>query len=155
MMGIEKRFRLVFWLIAAGAILLLITYLSSQAASESNDLSKGFTKWLMDIFVGDYTAEALRQNNHFVRKAAHFTLYFCLGFSLTGALQHQNKVPKLPAAVLLGAAFAALDEFHQRFVAGRGPQVLDVLLDTCGVAVGSLLMFCILLLAGHTRRRGN
>lgn len=144
----------VVWVLIAAAILILITCLSGQVASESNNLSKGFTKWLLDIFVGSYTAGELRLANNYARKAAHFTLYAALGFSLTGALQYQTGAPKLPTAVLLSAAFAALDEFHQHFVAGRGPQVSDVLLDTCGAAVGSLLMLGVLWLV-RKAGRGN
>lgn len=151
----QKRLRLVFWLIAIGAILLLITYLSGQVVQESDALSKSVTRQFMDFFFRGYTREELRRANHLMRKAAHFTLYAALGFSLTGALQYQSRAPKLPAAILLGAVFAALDEFHQHFVAGRGPQASDVLLDTCGVATGSLLMLGILLLRAKLCRSTN
>ena len=136
----HRHTSLIFYLILAVSTAGLITYLSSQIAPESNDLSKSFTKWIMDLFVSGYSSETLQHYNGIARKAAHFTLYFLLGFSLIGVLQHQQRAPKLPTAVFLGAMFAALDELHQHFVDGRGPQITDVLLDTCGVLVGSLVM---------------
>ena len=151
-MSKRRRTSFIIWLMLTVAIAGLITYFSSQIAPESNDLSKSITKWIMDIFVSDYSGETLRRYNSITRKAAHFILYFLLGFSLSGVLQHQHRVPKLPTVVLIGAAFAALDEFHQHFVEGRGPQVTDVLLDTCGVLAGSLVMLGIAALVRRDRR---
>ena len=147
-----RRTSLIICLVLAVSTAGLITYLSSQIAPESNDLSRGFTKWIMDRFVSGYSSETLRHYNNIARKAAHFTLYFLLGFSLTGVLQHQQRAPKLPTTVFLGAMFAALDEFHQHFVEGRGPQVTDVLLDTCGVLIGSLVMLGIAALLRRGKR---
>jgi VanZ family protein len=41
-------------------------------------------------------------------------------------------------AILLVAAYASLDEFHQLFVPGRTAAVTDVLLDTAGGAAAQL-----------------
>ena len=102
----HRHTSLIFYLILAVSTAGLITYLSSQIAPESNDLSKSFTKWIMDLFVSGYSSETLQHYNGIARKAAHFTLYFLLGFSLIGVLQHQQRAPKLPTAVFLGAMFA-------------------------------------------------
>ena len=40
--------------------------------------------------------------------------------------------------------YAASDEYHQSFVADRGPSVFDVMIDSAGVIAGVLLMFWIL-----------
>ncbi len=87
-----------------------------------------------------------------LRKLAHFGLYFVLGLSLTNALRDQRLVPNVPAAIVLNALYAASDEFHQSFVAGRGPQVSDVLLDTAGAATGALLMGALYLMVRKRRR---
>ena len=104
---------------------------------------------LLELLLGGSTDDLVHRYNHAVRKAAHFALYSLLGFSLTGVFQHQKRVPKLPTAIFLSAVFAALDEFHQHFVEGRGPQMSDVLLDTAGAASGALVMTLILLLVGR------
>ena len=46
----------------------------------------------------------------------------------------QAKRPGL-CALILCAAYAATDEFHQGFVAGRGPGVIDVGIDTLGAGI--------------------
>lgn len=104
----------------------------------------GVLRRILELLLGECTDALIRQYNHPLRKAAHFTLYAMLGFSLTGVFQHQRRVHKLPLAVIVSAAFAALDELHQHFVEGRGPQVTDVLLDTAGAATGAMVMSLVL-----------
>lgn len=65
-----------------------------------------------------------------LRKLAHVGEYALLGALLLRALHRP-----LPAFAL-GVAYAASDELHQHFVAGRHAAPLDVLIDTCGVAIG-------------------
>jgi hypothetical protein len=65
-----------------------------------------------------------------LRKLAHAAEFAVLGFLLLRALGQE------PAALALGIAYAASDELHQHFVPGRQGSVLDVLLDSVGVAAG-------------------
>ena len=45
-------------------------------------------------------------------------------------------------ALLIGIEYAALDEIHQLFVAGRSGQITDVMIDSLGIALGiCILMF--------------
>ena len=83
-----------------------------------------------------------------VRKLAHFSEYALLGFSL---MLHITRVQKKITVRLpwlwawgIGTLYAATDEFHQGFVAGRGPSVVDVTIDSAGVIAGLLLMIWIL-----------
>ena len=83
-----------------------------------------------------------------MRKLAHFTEYAILGLSL---LLHIAQVEKKIAVRLpwlwawgAGTLYAATDEFHQGFVAGRGPSVRDVAIDSAGVIAGVLIMLLIL-----------
>jgi VanZ family protein len=69
-----------------------------------------------------------------LRKCAHVTEYAILGALLYRALG------RAPAAWLAGVAYAATDELHQRFVAGRHASPLDVAIDAAGVLAGVLLL---------------
>ena len=74
-----------------------------------------------------------------VKKSAHFLEYTMLGLILmltarTFLTSHQKT-----AALLTGAVYAALDEFHQYFVPGRACQVRDVLIDYSGIVTGILI----------------
>jgi VanZ family protein len=73
--------------------------------------------------------------HHFIRKAAHFTEYFILSLLILRGIRAKRCELRLRWAlitVLMVAAYASLDEFHQAFVPGRTPAVTDVLLDTAG-----------------------
>ena len=65
-----------------------------------------------------------------LRKVAHAAEFAVLGFLLLRALGRE------PAALALGIAYAASDELHQYFVPGRQGSLLDVALDSVGVAAG-------------------
>lgn len=140
----RRRASLVIWLSLTLLVAVTIFLFSSQPAEVSNETSKGALRKMLELFLGESTDALIRQYNHPLRKAAHFTLYAMLGFSLTGVFQHQRRLHKIPAAILVSAIFAALDELHQHFVEGRGPQVSDVLLDTAGATTGAILMGLIL-----------
>ena len=69
-----------------------------------------------------------------LRKCAHATEYAILGVLLWRALERE-----LPA-FLLGVAYAASDELHQHFVAGRHGSPVDVAIDAGGLAIGLALL---------------
>lgn len=60
-------------------------------------------------------------------------------FAVLGAFLHRATA-SVPVAVLLGSAYAATDEVHQRFVEGRVGSPVDWAIDTAGVAVGVLAL---------------
>lgn len=130
------------WLVLSLALVavaaLAAVVFSSQGSEASNGLSKGILYQLMEFFGIEITAESVKTGNFLIRKAAHFTVYFVLGLGLTGAFHFQKKVPAWIPSLLLGAVFAATDEFHQSFT-GRTAMVEDVVLDSCGVAAGCLV----------------
>ena len=64
-----------------------------------------------------------------LRKAAHVGEYAVLGALLARAVQP-------PTALFLGIAYALSDELHQSFVPGRAASLIDVAIDSVGVAVG-------------------
>ncbi|MFX3623253.1 MAG: VanZ family protein [Ectobacillus sp.] len=74
----------------------------------------------------------------FIRKGAHFSVYFVLGFLVCWALAAY----RLPAgrkfwyALLFVAGYAAFDEFHQSFNGDRTPLWQDSVLDTIGGITG-------------------
>ena len=69
-----------------------------------------------------------------LRKCAHVTEYAILGFLLVRAIGRE-----LPA-LLVGIAYAAGDELHQHFVAGRHGSPVDVVIDTVGLALGIFVL---------------
>ena len=84
-----------------------------------------------------------------VRKCAHFTEYLLLGLSLFATVREYDPVrlernEQWQRTALLswgiGALYALTDEVHQAFVPGRSWEIRDMLIDSCGVAAGVLIM---------------
>lgn len=77
-----------------------------------------------------------------VRKLAHMTEYFALAVSVAFPL-YVYGMRGLLLMIVAGAfcvAFACGDEYHQSFVAGRGPSKRDVAIDSFGVFWGIILV---------------
>jgi len=88
------------------------------------------------------TPETLELVHHVIRKCGHLTEYFIFSLLILHGLRAGQRGMKWSwalTAILLVAAYASLDEFHQSFVPGRTAAVTDVLLDTAGGAAAQLV----------------
>ncbi len=72
-----------------------------------------------------------------VKKGGHATGYALLALANMRALGWDPK--RWPLAWLMAALYSATDEFHQSFVPGRHPALMDVGIDALGAAVGLFL----------------
>ncbi|RXZ01783.1 VanZ family protein [Fictibacillus sp. S7] len=78
----------------------------------------------------------------FIRKCAHFSVYFLLGFLIFRVLRfYFSKGKTALFSFVLTVAYAASDEIHQHFTSGRSPHVEDVMIDAGGGTVGILIAF--------------
>jgi VanZ family protein len=77
----------------------------------------------------------------FIRKGAHFTVFFALGFFAFRAMRltRYNTIKSAIIALFLVASYAAFDETHQNFTENRTPHMEDVLIDISGGATAILL----------------
>jgi len=122
----------------------VIFYFSSQIASSSDGLSKGIVmkliRWITQD-TGNLSESEIDVYNNFLRKFAHFSVYFVMGMFCCNAMYHLNirKVYWIVFSLPLCILFAFSDEFHQAFVPGRGPRIFDVMIDTLGAFTGALL----------------
>jgi len=75
-----------------------------------------------------------------IDKLFHFVEYFILGALLVRAFMSSLFKPNfkliLITSVLIASSFGALDEFHQCFVAGRCPEIFDIISDIIGSFLG-------------------
>ena len=76
--------------------------------------------------------------SHLVRKLAHVAEFAVLGMLLSWLTAMRKR--KWWLTVPLGTIVACIDETIQMFVPGRGPGLLDVGIDACGVLMGMLLL---------------
>lgn len=123
------------WLLVL-AWMALIFFLSSQQAADSNQLSTGFTKIIVDLISGMFPglSPQLEWLNHIVRKNAHFIAYFILGLLQINALYANGLGGRKAFITALSICFlyAVSDEFHQTFVPGRSGELRDVIIDSMG-----------------------
>lgn len=150
--------------------MIIIFSFSAKPAEESDGLSltvgytigqmfvPGFEEW--SIEAQEAFAERI---NYPVRKCAHAMEYTILGLFLAGTIvggkrsrieiDGTKRFEVRPAGykyncklqfllcLIIGAAYAASDEFHQLFVPGRAGKVTDVLIDSGGVIFGLLVAY--------------
>lgn len=75
-----------------------------------------------------------------IDKVLHFTIYTILAFLLTRQISEDTTRGRAATgAILIAAAFAAADEWHQQFIPGRYPELADWLADVSGATLGALL----------------
>jgi len=79
----------------------------------------------------------------YIDKIAHFVEYFILGALLVRAFANTSAKTNfkiiLLLSILIASAYGILDEFHQRFVSGRSPEIFDIFSDIIGSLFGTLL----------------
>ena len=124
---------------------------SLRSGTDSGAMSGSVMAWINTFL---HLSESGADTLHLViRKIAHFTEFACLG-ALFAWLFGMLLTKRLPGRVLpLLCAFTAagIDETIQCFIPDRGPSLWDVGLDTCGAAVGIVLLS----VGYHIRKKNN
>ena len=137
MIRTDKRLRLCTALLIAN---LCFIWGNSLLPGE---LSGAFSDWVKNLLAMILpVGPSVPGGGGLLRKIAHFTEFATLGMLLTWRSGMLQKGKLRPLA--WGFAAACVDETIQRFVPDRGPSLMDVGIDTCGVITGMLL-----LLIGH------
>lgn len=144
-------FRLTM-LILLGLTFASIFNFSSQDGPTSSGLSRKVARKIVDVF--PYTKnlsestknKIVEKSQPIIRKGAHFSIYMLVGIlimSFISTYQIHLKY-KFLISILVGLAYATSDEIHQSFIPGRGPSIIDVGIDTCGVFTGIIIVLIII-----------
>ena len=124
---------------------LLIFFMSSQKAEQSNQLSYGIidvivnalNRWFPNVLID------LQGLNGIIRTCAHFFEYFILSLLVVNALSKSFsfRIRRVFCyAVVFCLLYALTDEFHQMVVSGRSAQLIDVVIDFAGSFFGAGLI---------------
>lgn len=150
-----------FIFIVLTVLLAIVIFLfSSDTGDESGSKSSRVTDLILSIVIDDYKnmseiekEELVEKYSFIVRKLAHFSEYAALGFLIYGCFYTSNLSVKDKSTLMvflpwiMATLYASTDELHQMFVAGRGPSIIDVSIDSMGAFFGvwvfSLLSFVI------------
>ena len=146
---------------------IMIFFFSSDTGEESGSKSSRVTRLFLSLFVEDFKNLSeeeqellIGEYSFFVRKIAHFSEYAALSFFVYGSFYTSNSPLRNNRRIMIfipwimATLYAITDEIHQIFVAGRGPSVVDVMIDSLGAFFGAIA-FCvitIILLKVHGRR---
>ena len=133
-----------WWLVLVWAALISSFSTGAFTTEHTSRVIVPILHWLLP----SASPETLSSIHHVIRKCGHVTEYFILSWLIMRSLRAEKKDFGLRWAlvvILIVAAYAGLDEFHQSFVPGRGAAVSDVLLDTSGGAAAQLVMALLIL----------
>lgn len=147
----QNILRAIF-LILLIATFATIFHFSSQIGEKSDSVSKGILRKLIDTF--PYTKnlseptklKMIEHGNPIIRKLAHFSIYALVGVWIMAFMStFQTRLyKKWLISMLVGVGYATLDEYHQGFVAGRAPSIMDVGIDSMGVLTGIFIVLIII-----------
>ncbi len=115
--------------------MIVIFIMSSFNAKVSGEQSSLIVNFIANLFNISNTETI----SFIIRKLAHLTEYFILGYLVSNMLRVHNK--RLYLGIIICLLYAASDEIHQLFVYGRSGQVTDVLIDTVGSLMAITLFY--------------
>jgi len=147
--------RYIAWLPAL-FVAAAIFYFSAQPADVSTEMSDGVTAILLQMAEAagllelspELVSRLCEQLATPVRKCAHMLEYLLLHVTVLYGLHHwdldrkMNRHQWLKWAYVITVIYAMTDEMHQLFVPGRAGRVTDVLIDSVGVTIVTLLLSC-------------
>ena len=120
---------------------MLVIFMMSAMPGDVSGEQSGFVTELIEkaltFVLGAQTAERIPMDTLelIVRKCAHMGEYAILFGLWAHALSLSGAKRPAVTALIVCAAYAASDEFHQCFSDGRGPSPVDVMIDTVGAAI--------------------
>ena len=128
--------------------------MSAKNATQSSDISGGFTYNVLNTFFADFRGldKSIQDNiveglQFVVRKGAHFSAYAVLGglcFVECSYFKGVNFKNRFITAFLVSVLYAISDEIHQAFIPGRASSIIDVVIDTLGVICGITIIIIII-----------
>lgn len=156
----KKRTELVLSWALVLAVAAAIFFFSAQDGAASTRASDGIVYSILRLFHPDYDGlssadkQALYDSFQLiVRKAAHFTEFAALGFSLRQLMRALERRFPLFWSWSIGTLYAVTDELHQRLISARTARWQDVCIDSAGVLFGALMMALILFLRKRRKEK--
>jgi len=157
---LKKRSKLILVWALVLSVAAMIYLFSAQDGPASMNTSSVVVNWLLRLFHPEYdtlpSAEKSAMRTffqYFVRKAAHFSEFALLGFSLRLLLHALECRFPFWCAWGIGTLYACTDELHQKLLGTRTAQWQDVGIDSAGVLFGALVMALILFLRKRRKEK--
>lgn len=116
--------------------MLVIFSFSMQNGEQSRDTSDKVVEVVRDVTKTKADEDTL---SYIVRKMAHITEYFILGFLMYKTLRSYNIKRTIALSIVFSIIYATTDETHQLLTGERTGQIKDVFIDSIGIVPGVLL----------------
>ncbi|HEV2495783.1 MAG TPA: VanZ family protein [Terriglobia bacterium] len=146
------RIRAAVWKTTAVAWAGLIFYLSTGTFGGS--LTASLLSQILSFLHANVSPSTFEALHHVFRKSAHLTEYAIFAILMYGSRRDEHpfdwRARRALACLVMASAYSLTDEFHQIFVPGRGPSLVDCGIDTVGAGLGLLLFYVRGWLAGST-----
>lgn len=120
----------------------LIFYFSNQPGNTSSGTSNKVAEIMVNIL--DIKNEKTQEEKQliiskwdpYLRKLAHYTIFALGGLLICHMFYQFQVIHKTKWSILIGCLYACSDEFHQLFIIGRSGRIVDIWIDTLGIATG-------------------
>jgi VanZ family protein len=133
--------RIRYWLPAIGVAIVISLFSTHYFSAEQT--GRVILPILRRIFPSA-SIHTLRLMHFGIRKLAHITEFGVFSVTIYHGIRGPRSGWKLNWAIitlLIAAAYAGLDEWHQSFVPLREPSLRDVLIDTTGALLAQVLVW--------------
>ncbi|MEE2615046.1 MAG: VanZ family protein [Verrucomicrobiota bacterium] len=139
------RSELIPWLWVALWMLVIFLFSTSTFSGVNTSRIIGpILKWLTP----EITNESIALIQFILRKTAHIIEYAVLAVLICNAIVRRlakfTAIALIVRAVFISLIYAAFDEWHQSWSAGRIGSLIDVSIDTAGALFGSVLFLWML-----------
>lgn len=136
-----NKFKKIIWPSLSLLVAVGIFYSSAATGEVSGAASMAIAEYVHGI-AERFLNIAPDTLNFFVRKAAHFAVYFALAFCVAMSLKPyvKNTYFLLLAAWGIATVYGITDEIHQYFVPGRVAAISDMLINSAGALTASALV---------------
>ncbi len=154
----RKYKKMIYWILPI-AWMGVIFMLSNQTGNQSGSLSMSVAEKIFSL-IPDASRDIIEWKmwHGFIRKNAHFFVYFVLAVLWIKPLMMTSIKRPYVMALIVSSIYAMTDEFHQLFVDGRVGSIIDVGIDTAGALTGIVLYACVIkgmALRGRVKRHNR
>lgn len=127
----NKLFLILFVIFSIGGMF----YFSSQTAIVSSIQSQFFIDLIYKLF-------GIRISSFIIRKLAHIFMFILISISMTILIYTicRNLLLSIGLSTILSIIYACMDEYMQTFIEGRSGSIKDVIIDSCGVVIGIIII---------------
>ena len=151
---------IILWLITFIWMIVIFIFSANDGAS-SVSKSKKITYEVINIVEKKKSEEEKKEKVEIihpsVRKVAHAFEYAVLYILIISSLKASNiKVNKIYLITLIICIlYATTDEIHQLFVSDRSGNVIDVLIDSSGAIIGSIIISLIVIIIRKNKEKNK